>query len=164
MKRDSEGHFGAALRDCDVAGYVYKPGDRDPNMKPCDFMVWLQGYSQERDHAYVQSVWFEVKDLPPTVVNAFPFSELRPAQVAGIRDAERIGIPYWLAIYWRRHKAWTISDATKVMRWRDEENAQLPTIAQPKSIPRRLLNSRFGIDATAATLSSTLKSILLGDI
>ena len=154
-KRASEGEFGKALRDVDVAGIVFKPPDDGRNWKPCDYMVWVQWGEG------VDSIWFECKDVD--AVDRFPFAELRPSQLQGIRDAERVGIPYWLAVYWRRHKAWTISDAAKVMRWLEEERRP-PNNQNPTSIPRRLLMSRFGIDATPATLSSVLKSVLLGDV
>ena len=154
MKRPSEGQFGAALRDVDVAMIVYKPPDDARNRKPCDFMAWHHNYD------FPRSTWFEVKDVD--TVDAFPFSELRPSQLQGIRDAERIGIPYWLAVYWRRHRAWTISDAVRVLGWRDDIPAL--EVRNQTSIPRELLMSRFGIDATPATLTSVLKSVLLGDV
>jgi len=154
MKRASEGQFGAALRDCDVASVVYKPPDDARTWKPCDYMVWIAIW--DSDHSGNHSIWFEVKDVD--AVDAFPFSELRPSQLAGIEDARRIGIPYWLAVYWRRHKSWTISDAARVVNWRDE------SITDKTSISRELLMSRFGVDATPSTLSSVLKSVLLGDI
>jgi len=147
VKRPSEGQFGAALRDVDLNAIVYKPPDDARNWKPCDFMVWLQWGEG------VDPSWFEVKDV--TSVNSFAFSELRPAQLAGIRDAERIGIPYWLAVYWRRHGAWTISDAARVVKEKE---------GGAKSVSRELLMSRFGVDAEPSNLTSVLKSILLGEI
>jgi hypothetical protein len=154
MKRLSEGQFGAALRSCDVASIVYKPPDDARTWKPCDYMVWINWDNDLR--AGSRSIWFEVKDVD--AVAAFPFSELRPAQMKGIHDAARIGIPYWLAVYWRRERDWSISDAAKVLAWRDQQESVAT------SVPRELLVSRFGIDATPATLTSVLKSVLLDDI
>jgi hypothetical protein len=162
MKRASEGQFGAALRDSDVAGIVYKPPDDARTWKPCDYMVWVTTSDPRWDNGTLGpalSIWFEVKDVD--AVNAFNFTELRPAQVAGIADAKRAGIPYWLAVYWRRHRSWTISDAAKVMDWRAASSV---TTRAPRSVSRELLMSRFGVDATPSTLSSVLKSVLLGDI
>lgn len=152
MKRTSEATFREALGDVDLRTYIYKPSDRDVNWKPCDYMVWVS-------LTWERSCWFEVKDTD--AVNAFPYSELRPAQVQGIRDAERIGIPYWLAIHWRRHKAWTISDAAKVLAYKASVVTDFDI---PTSIDRALLMSRFGIESSPANLSSTLKDILTGDI
>jgi hypothetical protein len=162
MKRASEGEFGKALRDCDVAGIVYKPPDDARTWKPCDFMVWVQD-----NISGAESVWFECKDVDS--VERFAFSELRPSQVQGIRDAERVGIPYWLAVYWRRSQSWTISDAAKVLAWRESTAAEAADyykrdVGLPTSIERELLMSRFGIDSSPAMLASTLKSVLLGDI
>lgn len=145
MKRPSEGEFGTALRAIDLRLYVFKPGDDMRNWKPCDYMVW---WTSQR----ANSVWFEVKDT--TAVNTFSLAELRPAQRQGIADAVRVGIPYWLAVYWRRHQAWTISDAARVLY------AEPPT----KSVPRELLMSRYGVESSKTLLSSTLKSILLGEV
>jgi hypothetical protein len=170
MKRPSEAEFGAALRAVDLRLYVFKPSDRDINWKPCDFMTWLDSGHDDADAGpgvirhQVYPNWFEVKDVD--AVNAFPFSELRPSQYQGIADADRVGIPYWLAVYWRRHKAWTISDAVKVIEWKLQQVAAATDLAgiQPKSIDRTLLMSRFGVESSKSLLSSTLKSVLLGEV
>lgn len=162
-KRSSEGDFGAALRDVDLQSVVYKPPDDARNRKPCDFMVWHREFNPAcsmTPREEVVATWFEVKDVD--AVDAFPFSELRPSQLAGIHDAKRIGIPYWLAVYWRRHKLWTISNAERVLAWREihegSNNEPYPT-----SIPFTLLESRFGISSTKRQLTSALKQVLLGE-
>lgn len=162
MKRSSEGDFGAALRASGLAILVYKPPDDARTRKPCDFMVWHKEASDE-----VVATWFEVKDVD--TVDTFSFAELRPSQLQGIHDAARIGIPYWLAVYWRRHKSWTVSDAIALVKWRTESTYMRPDMRVPiqkpaTSISRALLMSRFGIDSPAPLLSSTLKSVLLGDV
>lgn len=156
MKRESEGQFGAALRSLDVELpiEVYKPPDDARNMKPCDFMVWFRRSTMAE---HVEPVWFEVKDT--SSVGRFPFSEIRPSQHAGIRAAHRIGIPYYLAVYWRRDRTWTISNAHRVVEWRDET----PPIPA-KSIPRVLLASRFGVDSSPGQLGITLRAVLLGEV
>jgi hypothetical protein len=159
VKRPSEAAFGEALRDVDIASIVYKPPDDARTWKPCDYMVWIEDYSK-----LALPFWFEVKDV--TRVDAFPFSELRPAQMLGIRDAQRVGLPYWLAVYWRKHRSWTISLAERVLAWREDPDYDDRVYGGvvPTSIPRELLMSRFGVDATGSTLSSVLKTILLGEI
>jgi len=151
MKRPSEGEFGAALRAIDLRLYVFKPGDDMRNWKPCDYMVWLAPFHGARTG---DTFWFEVKDTD--AVNTFSFKELRPAQRQGIADAVRVGIPYWLAVYWRRHQSWTISDATRLVAYAVDPAT--------KSVSRELLMSRFGVQSSKALLSSTLKSILLGEV
>lgn len=185
-KRRSEGEFGAALRDVDLNVYVYRPPDpKGPegisNWKPCDFMLWR--HFPEPD-APTESHWFEVKDVD--AVEAFALAELRPSQLQGIHDAARLGIPYWLAVYWRRHRTWTISDAAKLLAWRDDREvvpdrvqeavdflrlhgpaAKLPDamlLPPATSVARSLLSSRFGVDSTPKQLSSTLKAVLLGEV
>lgn len=106
-----------------------------------------------------QSAWFECKDTDQ--VNSFPFADMRPSQLAGIADAQRVGVPYFLAIYWRKAKRWTISDAVRVMGWRQDE---AETRGYIPSISRELLMSRFGFDAAPRDLSQTLKAAMLGEL
>lgn len=159
MKRPSEAEFGKALRQVELQSYVYrlpdpKGGEGVSNWKPCDFMVWLARPLQPPP----VSAWFECKDTD--AVARFPIADMRPSQLAGIKDAHRLGIPYWLAIWWRRDRIWTISDAVKVLDWFDLGEGE----KRPTSIPRTLLESRFGVDAGRNQLTSTLKSILLGEV
>lgn len=155
MKRASEGEFGKALRAVDLEPFVYKPADDARNWKPCDFMVWYQPplvhrYEGQENHPGRPSVaWFEVKDTD--AVETFPLSAFRPAQRQGVEEACGLGIPYWIAIWWRRHREWTISDAKRV-------------IDHGQSTPRELLSSYFGIDTTSAQLRQTLKAVLLGEV
>lgn len=178
-KRPSEAEFGAALREVDLVSYVFRPPDPKlgagvSNWKPCDFMAWhrLMLVDDANKATYgpfanpsiivAGSTWFECKDV--TAVESFAFAELRPSQLAGIRDAERVGIPYWLAVWWRRQKEWTISDASRVLLWREEDGASRgEAVLLPTSIPRNLLESRFGVSCARAQLASTLKQVLLGE-
>jgi hypothetical protein len=154
--RPTQAEFGTALRAVELTTVVYKPPDDARNWKPCDFMVWVAG-------APPTSAWFEVKDVD--AVNSFPIAGLRPSQMQGIADATRVGFPYWLAIWWRRQREWTISDAVRVLAWRDD-NADdgVSPGWKPTSIPRELLISRFGISSTKQQLTGTLKAVLLGEV
>lgn len=164
--KESERKFGAALRAVDdsVPTYVYRPPDipGPSSRKPCDFMAWSLARREaemEMPHwRLVDSAWFECKELAAAVAEAFPFRIIEPSQRLGILDAKRIGIPYWLAVYWKRHRIWTISDAVRL-----EAVGYLNPGAAP-SIQRVLLSSRFGVDSTPAQLTSTLKSILAGEV
>lgn len=160
-KSRSELAFGKALRDVDqdVPTYVYRPPDvpNPSSRKPCDFMVWsLSTYdpATSSEH-FVDVAWFECKQLAKAVAESFPFRLIEPSQRQGIRTAKRIGIDYWLAIYWQRHEHWTISDAVRL-----EATGMLDT----RSISRTLLMTRFGIDTEPAHLMSTLKGILAGEV
>jgi hypothetical protein len=144
VKRGSEAVLGAALRGLDLEVFVYKPPDGvNTNLKPCDFFVWTSG----------DDAWFEAKDTDS--VNVFSFREVRPSQWNGIRDAKRLGIPYWVAVYWRRHRHWTISRGADLLALKD---------AGATSVTRELLMSRHGVDSTPAMLESTLKSVMLDEI
>jgi len=180
-KRPSEAAFGRALRDVDLSMYVYRPpdpksGEGVSNWKPCDFMAWHKtadavhmswsaaGKIEGVDAAVIAvSTWFECKDTD--AVDRFPFADIRPSQLAGIRDAARMGIPYWLAIWWRRHSSWTISNAIKLLEWRHEQET-LPhrRPAGPTSVERTLLMSRFGTQSNQTQLTSNLKAVLLGEV
>lgn len=144
MKRASEGEFGKALRGIDLRLYTYKPPDDARNWKPCDYMVWFT----EDDS--VKCSWIECKDVD--AVDSFSLAELRPAQKQGIAEAARLGIPYWVAVWWRRHRFWTISDGARLV----EHGGT--------SVPRVLLMSRYGVQTTSAQLGSTIKSVLLGEV
>lgn len=167
-KRATEAEFGKALRELDLRIHVYRPPDpKGPegvsNWKPADFLSWHQEVNPEWGTPSVKPSWFEVKDVDD--LRGYPFADLRPSQIQGIHDAERIGIPYWLAIWWRRHKEWTISNAVRVLAWRDEKAIRDPAgLTAITSIPRELLMSRFGISTSKAQLGSTLKGVLLGEV
>lgn len=153
-KRQSEAALGLALRNVDLELYVYKPSDAEMNMKPCDFMVWLS-HGHENDRA-----WFEVKDV--TSRDRFSFREVRASQWNAVRRAAKLGIPYWFAIYWRRLGKWTISDAAKILEWREGEGA---ITGKPAPwIHVISLSSRFGIDSEPGMLVPTLKGVLLGEV
>lgn len=149
----AEPTFGRALREMDLLSVVYKPPDDARTWKPCDFMVWFSAPGTDDT-----SAWFEVKDVD--LVSVFPLHELRASQLAGIRDAARVGIPYYLAVWWRKAQMWSISDAIAVVKWWEEAAAKGPVT----SIKRELLQSRFGIDSTNAQLSSNLKALILDGV
>lgn len=156
MKRGSEGVFGGALRQVDLRMTVYKPPDDARLWKPCDYMAWATpGPDLSGVMPPPWTAWFEVKDVD--AVNAFSLRELRPSQLQGMHEAWRVGIPYWLAVWWRRHKSWTISNMHRY-------KADIPEGEVPTSIDRVLLMSRYGIQSTTGQLASTLKSVLLGEV
>ncbi|HEY6058631.1 MAG TPA: hypothetical protein VIV06_11395, partial [Candidatus Limnocylindrales bacterium] len=100
-----------------------------------------------------QSAWIEVKDT--STVDAFPASELRPAQRLGIRTANELGLPYWLVVHWRRWYGWTISRAYPVLVTLLAKNAT--------SISRSELMG-LGIESTPGQLAQNLRAALLGDL
>jgi hypothetical protein len=156
MKRASEGKLGEALRGMDLEPLiVYKPPDDARNWKPCDFMVWWGTGAVVEGAIRRGSAWVEAKDTPNAMV--FPFAELRPSQIKGIRDAGAVGFPYLLCIWWRPAQRWTISDAVRVLAWFEDIGGEG---REPKSIPRELLMSRFGVDADNSRLGMTIKTIL----
>lgn len=147
-KSHSEADVKAALNYAadDLEGlFSYKPPDDARNTKPCDFMVWWQGKLEETIPVGF-AAWIEVKDVTATQV--FSMNELRPSQRAGIRAAAAAGIPYLLAVYWRLHQDWTISDAIKL------------TAEPHPAVSRTLLMSRYGVQSTPGQLGSTLRLVL----
>lgn len=163
----SEIAFGSALRAVNdsVPTYVYRPPDipAPGTTKPCDFMAWTLAHSIDfatdppgtAPTKLVDVAWFECKQLAAGVAESFRFGLLEKSQRQGIREAMRIGIDYWLAVYWQRHGLWTISDAVRLEATGDLDRT---------SLQRSLLNSRFGIDADPSQLSSVLKSLLAGEV
>lgn len=164
-KRQSEGFLGDALRSIDLPTHVYKPPDQAGNWKPCDFLVWvktLAGGNGELEPVEVtDSYWFEAKD--EAAAETFNWRrQMRPGQINGIRDAERVGIPYYVAVYWRRHREWTISDGVKLYHaTRVKTDGRAGVLA----FKRRAMGSgALGIDATPGNLSSVLKAVILGEL
>lgn len=142
-KGASEGTIRAALSSMDLDPiYVYKPPDDSRNWKPCDFMVWW-----EEDGA-TRCAWIEVKEVQ--TVESFPYQrQLRPSQKAAITAAHFLGIPYLLAVHWRRHEDWTISDAWAVLTHPE------------RVLSRKLLYTRYGVHAHPRDLAPTLRAALL---
>lgn len=162
MKGTSESRVREALTRLaeDMPLIVYKPPDDARLWKPADFLVWFPDFRPDwqMDKALVTgSAMIEVKDNPQ--VNGYPFSDLRPNQRAAIREAARIGLPYWLVIWWRHLKRWTVSDAAKVVAFIDD-----PRTAPIKSVHWMQLAGNMGVDATSDTLAGTLGAALRGEL
>lgn len=151
MKRSSEGHVGEALRsidDDDLSVFAYKPADAPGSgMKPADFLVWYIVLANPG--ALAESAFVEVKDTDRAVL--FPLADIRPAQRLAIERCRILGLPYWLVIWWRKRKRWTISSATA-----------LPL--EERSVSIVALASRYGVDCRNDELASFLRAALLGDI
>lgn len=156
MKRDSEGKFGKALRDVDLPTYVYKIPDvpGPTNFRPCDYLVWFDHGFGEPLSGDARSAWFECKDID--ALNSFNLNLIRPAQRRGVDEARFLGVPYWLAIYWRRRNLWTISDMAKVV------DTKIWGLV-PVSLTFTDLSARYGIDSSPAQLAMNLKAVLLGE-
>lgn len=151
MKGDSESRVRAALNEIALGGntLVYKPPDDARNWKPADFMVWW------RDGERHGTAMLEVKETPNKAT--FPLRELRPSQLAGMRQAARVRLPYWLVIWWPRAMMWTISDAAKVL-------AVVDRVDPENSLPYAWLCSVAGMDCTSRNLAPILRSVLLGEV
>lgn len=155
MKRTSEAEVGAALRAIDLGDdlrvWAYKPADAaGSGMKPADYLVWFLPVDQAwTTEARARSTFVEVKDTDRA--GLFPLSEIRPSQRLAIARCRQLGMPYWLAIWWRKRKCWTISDATALD-------------LNEKSVSLVALSSRYGVDCTKAELQSFLRMALLGEL
>lgn len=141
-KGTSEAKVRDALGRMDLALFAYKPPDDARNWKPADFLLWI------RQHHGTGSHWLEVKDAGKAV-ETFSLNELRPSQRRGIAEANRLGIPYTLVVWWPRQRMWTVSDAHKIVEWKT-------------SVTRTELMTRLGVDASTANLPFVLRSWLLG--
>jgi len=141
MKGQSEAKVRDALKTMDLRTLVYKLPDDARNWKPADFAVWWDG----------GTALIEVKDTD--AVTLWPLRDLRESQRLGILEAEKIGLPYWLVIWWRRARRWTISDGEIVL-----------TSPGDGSRSYSWLSSVAGIDCDAGKLPETLRSVLLGEV
>jgi hypothetical protein len=134
----------------------WKPPDDARNWKPADFLVWV-GPQDRESFEWGSSAMLEVKDNPN--LNTYPASDLRPTQRAWMRQAAKIGLPYFLVIWWRRRQRWTVSDAAKVVRWVDLIYDDGPT-----SMAWDLLAGSWGVDCTTDHLAGTIGAALRGEV
>ncbi len=141
MKGQSEARVRDALKSMALKTLVYKLPDDARNWKPADFAVWWVG----------GAALLEVKDTD--AVSLWPLRDLRDSQRVGILEAKTVDLPYWLVIWWRRHRRWTISNGVTVL-----------TSAGDGSRSYSWLSSVAGIDCDAGKLPETLRSVLLGEV
>lgn len=140
----------AALDDMDLDTWVYKPPDDARNWKPADFILWWDDPDSGELLSVAQTAMIEVKDT--AALRVYNLSDIRPSQHNAMMRAQIMGIPYLVAIWWRRHKRWTISIGSRLFR---EEKRSLRYLD---------LSSSLGLDCTQDMLASTLRSILVDGI
>lgn len=153
MKGTSEARVAAALRDSDIPTLVIKLPDDARNWKPADHIAFSR---LPQEHGGLTPAMFEVKDTP--AVRWWPVKDLRPSQRGGIREATRIGMRYWVVIWWRTRKLWTVSDGQRILE-AIEEPATPPT-----SLDYGWLRSVAGLDCSEADLGMVLRAVRLGEV
>lgn len=156
-KKASEGQMGVALREMDLETFVFKPADAPGSgMKPSDYLVWFlpdpDQFELLREYEFA---FVEAKDT--TAVGVFNLSEIRLSQRKAIKRAAELGIPYWLAIWWRRRKKWSISDARRIFD-------AYPITGANRSLTYQALTSTYGVDCEAHQLAATMRMVLLGEL
>jgi hypothetical protein len=140
----SEDSVRKALDGMDLELYVYKPPDHPgprQNWKPCDYMVWwvdvvegrtafADGGSENDGISFeptLNSTWIEVKDHPGQ--KGIALALWRPTQIAGMRRAKDLGLPYLTVVRWAKLHLWTIGPAALVLdalaRWPKQTNIPL---------------------------------------
>lgn len=137
--------------------HLYKPVDvaGGQNPKPADFMAWWSGeYLPSAAGVDVaRSAWIEVKQSPSA--RTFPLREVRASQRQGMRVAQRVGLPYWLAVYWPSGiTSWTITRGIDVLAALD-----VGTV----SLRRGTGAGAFLVECLSAQLGSMLRACLLGE-
>lgn len=149
-KGSSEGLFREALNKIDFdPTFIYKPPDDARNWKPADYFLWFP----VSFGAPAGSSWFEVKETPN--LKTFSLADVRPSQWRGIETATRLGMPYFLAIRWKRDGMWTLVDAVRLAGWLYAQEVR------PKSVERVALESRFGVSSTVGQLPSMIRAALM---
>jgi hypothetical protein len=146
VKRGAEDRAREAMLGMDPPAWVYKPPDDARNWKPADFICWLS-WADEPDTG---TCFVEVKDSP--ALNVWNISDLRPSQVLAAKKADEFHVPYWVVIWWRRRKMWTISDARALLR------------SPARRFTYDELSSVYGIDATQEQLGSVLRLCFRGEV
>jgi hypothetical protein len=131
----------------------WKPPDDARNWKPADYLLWYTLDDDLRSFACGKSAMLEVKDNP--ALKGYSVADLRPIQRAWMHHAERVRVPYWLVIWWRRRQVWTVTAAAKVLAKIDEGETNLPFT---------WLASVGGVDSANENLAGTLGAALRGEI
>ncbi len=160
MKGQSEAHIRKALSAIAADGMalmIHKMPDDSRNWKPADFAVWFRNPSG----VIPMSAFIEVKQT--AAVEVFDIADIRPSQWQGIRQAEMVGTPYYLAIWWTRHKRWTISNAKRLIPTTVSPLRGAPTPEPDPKPTYTRLSSVIGIDCTTVELTMMLKAVLLGE-
>jgi len=134
----------------------WKPPDDARNWKPADYLLWFKVPDRETTCGGY-SAFIEVKAT--TQVHVFPIKDFRPVQVAYMRRAAELGLPYLVVIQWRRSNDWTISDGRKIARMLDAKQEEPLT-----SISKQTLRSLFGVDCSTAHLAGTIGAALRGEL
>jgi len=144
---------------------VYKPPDDARNWKPADFLVWFEpnpiaaGFTWWQLGLVNGATMIEVKECPN--LKQWPLADLRPSQRIGIRQAQHVNVPYWLAIWWPRLQRWSISYAPRLLATFDQMNPKDPAA---KSVSYAELVSIYGVDCEPRHLAGTLGAALRGEI
>lgn len=149
-RKYSETKVREALSAMDLDVVVYKPVDnagRAQNTKPADFMVWWHAEGIVSSGA--MSAWLEIKECPN--LDSFPFSLIRPSQWAAMRDAERIELPYYLVVYWKARKLWTVTTSRRLLAADEAGDVSMARV-------------RFPLECRPAELENHLRGVLLGEI
>ncbi len=132
----------------EIPGLVsFKPGDRDLNWKPCDYMVWWQNAELE----LAESAWIEVKQTrykSKWCWMGTGDAQLRPAQIRGMQRAHDISLPYIVALYWASRRCWTL-------HWLRPDFPLVVTFEEACS--------RYGVLAAPASLGLVLRGVLNGE-
>lgn len=155
--KSSEVKVRRALTEMDLEIEIFKPADSPhaSNLRPCDFMVWFNEGEAEIDVA--KPAWIEVKENP--AATRFALSLLRPSQIAGMRRAKAIGLPYFVVVYWRIRPTWTITRGDRVLDLLDlAKHRGEPSIAIANMV------AIGGIECSPGQLAPMLRLALLGEL
>lgn len=134
---------------------AYKPPDDSRNWKPCDQMVWWPVTAEFDSSAigYVRSAWLEVKMNPLQGVwhvTSTGADGLSLQQCRAARDAEEIGLPYIVAVYWKPRKYWTL-------------HYRVGRAEFPGKLTFEEASTQWGVGTAPANLRSTLRGVLAGE-
>lgn len=157
-RKYSEGVVRKALAEMDLELYAYKPPDSPGQMqnpKPADFIVW---HLPDNDAPQIaRAAWIEVKSTPAVnTLNLMDRKFIRPGQLAAMRRARELGLPYLVVVHWERHKRWTITTGPRV----------LLRIGGDDGIVRKgnYYRGEMPIDCATGQLTEQLRAALLGEI
>lgn len=157
MTSYSEDQVKAALARIDGL-LVYKPPDDARNWRPADFLIWWDGNVLKGAPKIPRAGMLEVKQNDRKLIwhwTGGGAESLRPSQLAAVAKCNALGMPYFVAVYWKSRRYWTLH---RIDQWL---GIGIPYVDTPLRWEDAI--TRYGVGAAPVNLADTLAGLIHGD-
>lgn len=137
---------------------TYKPPDDARNWKPADWLLWWDANELLGAPPITRCGMLEVKQNDRQRIWHWTqggSESLRPIQLAAVARCRTLGMPYFVAVYWKGRSYWTLH---RVDRWLGIDG---PTVETPISFDDAV--TKYGVGTAPANLLATLSGLIRGD-